>query len=329
MLRSVITTALLVGAASFTLAAPAAADPLMGVYKGAGCDGAGRLPRYEGIMGRKLDGVTDFFSSDSWDSLMSGATWALGCWQGKPYKLTLGVPLVVKGGTLAQVAAGQYDDQFSKLGALLVAKGQANATLRLGWEFNGDWFHWGVKTGDEGAFKSCWIRWYGILKHTSSKFLLVWNPNNQSTDSKLDVRDFWPGTKYVDAAGPDAYALSRGGKLISPSATGPNGEPLGIAAWASWVASKGVPLAVPEWAIRDVAGWGSTSPTYIDEMRAAFVTAAASKTGLAYESYFDGGEDYKCQFSIHDSACGAVHTAAAARYKTLWSKPYSPAAAKL
>ncbi|MGN6124814.1 MAG: glycoside hydrolase family 26 protein, partial [Sphingomonas oligoaromativorans] len=80
MIRSLMTAAFL--AAPLAFASPASADPLMGVYKGAGCDGAGRLPRYEGVMGRKLDSVTDFFSSESWDSLLSGATWALGCWQG-------------------------------------------------------------------------------------------------------------------------------------------------------------------------------------------------------------------------------------------------------
>ena len=35
----------------------------MYVYKGAGCDGKDRLPRYQGVMGRKLDGVSDFLSA--------------------------------------------------------------------------------------------------------------------------------------------------------------------------------------------------------------------------------------------------------------------------
>lgn len=83
-----------------------------------------------------------------------------------------------------------------------------------------------------------------------------------------------------------------------------------------------MPFAVPEWAIRDGVVWGSTDPTYIDQMRAAFVKAAKSATGLAYESYFDGGSKYNCNLSIHDPNCAGVHTAAANRYLALWNKPY-------
>jgi hypothetical protein len=194
--------------------------------------------------------------------------------------------------------------------------------IRLGWEFNGDWYHWSMQPGDAGAFKACWIKWYGLVKAVSSRFDLVWNPNNQSSSKSLDVRDFWPGTAYVDAAGPDGYALSFGGVLMSTQRLGPNGEPVGIDAWQSWVASKGVPFAVPEWAIREQT-WSSTSPVYIDQMRAAFVRAAQSATGLAYESYFDGGTKYKCRLSLHATGCADTHKAASDEYHKLWAVPYA------
>jgi len=91
------------------------------------------------------------------------------------------------------------------------ALSSGSAYIRLGWEFNGDWFPWGVKPGDAAAFKSCWIKWYTLVKRVATKFELVWNPYNQSSDARLDVRDFWPGGGYVDATGPDAYALSVNG----------------------------------------------------------------------------------------------------------------------
>lgn len=194
---------------------------------------------------------------------------------------------------------------------------------RLGWEFNGDWYTWRQAPGDAAAFKSCWIRWHDTVKAVSPDFKLVWNPNDQSSSQDLDVRDFWPGAQYVDAAGPDAYALSDNGGLSSPGKTGSHGEPVGINAWAGWVAQQGVPLAVPEWAIRDQT-WGSTDPEYLNQMRAAFEGAARSATGLAYESYVDGSTAFGCRFSIHDSACGYdKHQAAADRYRSLWSTPYT------
>jgi|GEM_PF-6502004 len=47
---------------------------------------------------------------------------------------------------------------------------------------------------------------------------------------------------------------------MGPDRKGPNGEPLGIDAWVDWVASNGVPFAVPEWAIRDGVVRGPAPP---------------------------------------------------------------------
>jgi Glycosyl hydrolase family 26 len=240
-----------------------------------------------------------------------------GTWSGA---MSIAQPMFADNETLQQCASSSEITTWAR--DLKKALPSGSAYIRLGWEFNGDWFHWSVTRGDVAAFKSCWIKWYTLVKQVSTKFELVWNPNNQSSDATVDVRDFWPGSAYVDAAGPDAYALSVNGKLMSPDRKGPNGEPLGIDSWVNWVASKGVPFAVPEWAVHDGVVWGSVDPAYVDQMRAAFVKAARSATGLAYESYFDGGSTHSCIHSIHDPNCPGAHTAAANRYLALWSKPY-------
>jgi hypothetical protein len=198
-----------------------------------------------------------------------------------------------------------------------------DAFIRLSWEFNGNWYHWSMGPNDGPAFKACWIKWHDIVKSVSPGFKLVWNPNAESSNPDLDVRDFWPGAQYVDAAGPDFYAISDNGSLRDVNRLGRHGEPLGIAAWADWVADQGVPFAVPEWGINDQS-WGSTSPEFIEQMRTVFETAAKSPSGLAYESYFDGGTAYSCKFSIHDATCGYdVHKPAADRYAALWNEPYA------
>jgi len=72
----------------------------------------------------------------------------------------------------------------------------------------------------------------------------------------------------------------------------------------------------------DRAEWAD--PAYIRQMHDVFARAARSATGLAYETYFDGGTDYDCVFSIHDKACGFDrHKADADLYRTLWSKTYA------
>jgi hypothetical protein len=240
-----------------------------------------------------------------------------GKWNGA---LSIAQPMYAQDQNVGDCASA---DQISTwIGLLETEWPRADAFIRLGWEFNGDWYTWKQQPGDADAFKACWIRWHDLVKAASPDFKLVWNPNYESSDASLDERTFFPGAQYVDAAGPDYYAISENGALRDPDKTGPNGEPVGINAWREWVAQQGVPFATPEWAIRDQT-WGSTDPAFITQMRTAFQQAADSGTGLAYESYFDGSTAFGCQFSIHDSACGYdKHPDAAARYRSLWSRPY-------
>jgi hypothetical protein len=198
---------------------------------------------------------------------------------------------------------------------------KGDAFIRLAWEFNGDWYSWKQRPGDAEAFKACWVKWYNAVKAVSTDFKLVWNPNHESSDQGLDPRRFFPGRQYVDAAGPDYYAMSDGGQLRDPDRRGGDGRPVGINAWLEWVQAQGVPFAVPEWGVHNVS-WGSTDPAFMTQLRTAFERAAASPTGLAYEDYFDGGTAYDCTFSIHDSGCPGANQAAADRYRQLWSRPY-------
>jgi len=57
-----------------------AAEPQVYVYKGAGCDGRDRIPRFEQVMGVKVIGAVDFLSQEGWPQMIGGAKWALDCW---------------------------------------------------------------------------------------------------------------------------------------------------------------------------------------------------------------------------------------------------------
>lgn len=187
-------------------ATPARADPAIFVYKGPGCEGRGRLDRYQGVIGRKLDGVNDFLSAESWPGMMGSADGNLSCWQGQPYRLSLGVPLIVKGASLSGAAAGDYDDVFRKLGAMLVAKGQSRAILRLGWEFNGGWYPWAAQK-DPVSFAAAWRHVATVLKSTPGQhFLLVWNPSLGTGANSPQT--LWPGDDVVDLIGIDFYNQS-------------------------------------------------------------------------------------------------------------------------
>jgi hypothetical protein len=281
MIRSVLLAALFAG---LVPAGPAHAEPMVSVYKGNGCDGRGRIPRYEGVIGRKLDGVSDFFAADSWPSMLSDADWALGCWQGQPYRLSVGVPLIVKGGSLSAAAAGDYDDSFRKLGALLVAKGRANALVRLGWEFNGGWYPWKAN-GDPVSFKAAFRHVVGVLRATPGQhFAIVWNPSLNAGSVAPD--DLWPGDDAVDLVGLDVYNQSWRAGDTDPQTRwqGHLTSNYGLNWLGIFAARHRKPIVIPEWGTGtrpDGHGWGD-DPLFIHNM-AAWMRAHK----VVYQSYWD------------------------------------------
>ena len=100
--------------------------------------------------------ASDFLDHvDSWAQMDSAA--GMGGWSG--YHLVLGVPMIpsASGGTLAQGASGAYNQYFATLAQNLVGDGQADAILRFGWEFNGNWYPWSVASATDAAnFVSFW-----------------------------------------------------------------------------------------------------------------------------------------------------------------------------
>ena len=106
--------------------------------------------------------ASDFLSSNSgWDG-MDGSGGELSSllangWTGSAYTLSLGVPMIptlpssAPGGTLAEGAAGLFDNYFVQLGLNLVAGGESTAYLRLGWEFDSGVYAWSATTPAEEA----------------------------------------------------------------------------------------------------------------------------------------------------------------------------------
>lgn len=69
---------------------------------------------------------------------------------------------------------------FQALATALVECGMAEARLRLGWEFSGDWFPWGIDPhggetmGTAEEFKACWKFIYLAMEEVNPKFQWVW-----------------------------------------------------------------------------------------------------------------------------------------------------------
>jgi hypothetical protein len=188
------------------LAAPAqalAAEPMAFVYEGAGCDGRPLIPVFEKATGIRMDGVTEFLSAEGWSQMESAADWALGCWQPRGGKLSIALPLVVKGSNFAEVAGGAHDESFRNVARSLVAHGRADAFVRLGWEFNGNWYPWSANADPRG-FVAAYRHVAAVLRATPGQhFRIVWNVSIGTGSVPLDT--LYPGDDVVDLIGADIY----------------------------------------------------------------------------------------------------------------------------
>ncbi len=243
--------------------------------------------------------ASDYLPSNSfWDGMDGSGgelAWILqNGWSGTPYTLSLGVPMIpttpsgVPQGTLANGAAGLYDNYFVALGQNLVAAGESHIYLRLGWEFDGGWYAWSATTPEAEANYAEYFRQIveSMRSVPGENFKFVWNPDAEAFNQLgYNVALAYPGNAYVDYIGVDAYDQT----WVTPQTP--------INAWNEttfpdltladqFAQEQGKPLAIPEWGVAtrsDGHGLGD-DPRYITNMIDWMEDPA---NDVAYESYFD------------------------------------------
>jgi len=270
---------------------------LEGAYVGA-ADPSG-IASFANATGTTPTIASDYLPSSSGWSGMDGAKGSLSWmfadgWQGTGYTLSLGVPIIptdannVAVGNLATGATGAYNSYFITLAQTLVAAGEANADLRLGWEFDGNWYAWEALTpATEVSYAAYFDQIVTAMRSVPGEaFKFVWNPDASAfTTSGYSVTAAYPGNAYVDYIGLDAYDQSWATPQTPANAWSSTTLP-DLSAAEQFAASQGKPVALCEWgvAIRpDGHGLGD-DPLYVDNM-ISWLQAAANH--VAYESYFD------------------------------------------
>jgi hypothetical protein len=115
----------------------------------------------------------------------------------------ISVPMLVSGATLSQGAAGGFDGEYTKLGTALVSAGLSHATLRIGWEFNGNWYLWAAAK-DPASWVTYWRRIVTALRAVPGQhFIIDWCPNRGGPSMNAALA--YPGDQYVDVIGMDFY----------------------------------------------------------------------------------------------------------------------------
>ncbi len=288
---AVTATAALLPASAPAQAAPSAASVPLGFYTGAAepawvtdeAQATGTSPKL----------AEDFLvGSSGWSGMVSssGNSWLLGPWQNSGYQMILGVPIIPSSngtavGTLATGATGAYDSYYTTLAQTLISYGDANAELRLGWEFNGNWYAWAVNNDTDAAnFAAYWRQIVTTMRAVpGANFQYVWNVSDDA--GSFTLADAYPGSAYVSSIGVDAYDEHWG--AATPQATWSNllTANAGLDWAASFGAANGVPVSLPEWGLATGTSGGSVGmgddPYYINQM-AAWIAS----NNVAFDSYF-------------------------------------------
>jgi len=217
----------------------------------------------------------DFLDGTSWSTLVNGAPTYMSTWSGTGYEMVWSVPMLPNSFTpdsnvadtsgsaygLQQGAAGAYDSNFLKLAQEMVAGGQGSSIIRPGWEFNGNWFPWAAK-GQAAAFVGYWQQIVTTMRSVPGQnFRFAWNPT-AGDEGVGNLADFYPGSAYVDYIGVDLYDQAWANYTgISSEWNTYLTEPYGLNWLASFAASQGKAITLPEWGLDPDPSSNNGGPT--------------------------------------------------------------------
>lgn len=266
---------------------------------------------FEDWRASKLGLVVDFLPDEDWSKIES-PEWLLDIWVPAGRQLVLSVPMLPKtSSTLSEGDQGNYDQHFVKLSKALVARNASNSVIRLGWEFNGDWYRWSAKNKDPELFAEYWRRVVTAMRSVPGAEKLKFDWTIAANVTGVKVESAYPGDDYVDFIGMDVYdqgwgkdwknAESRWNSLSS-------GE-YGLSWHAKFAAEHGKPMTYPEWGVaeRPDGHGGGDSPSFISHMKDWIAS-----NNVAYEAYFDfdapdGGHRLDGETRFPQSACRYLH----------------------
>ena len=286
---------------------------------------SGVFSRGQGVAGVKsfgewrgapVDVVIDWPARQTWDDIVN-PDWLYNTWKNTPYTKVFGVAPVPEGdssATMAGCAAGSYNDKWRQFGTNIKAAGLDDETvIRLGWEFNGDWYKW--QASDPAQFAECWRQIVTSAESTAPALIWDWNVNRGKGASVEDARKAYPGDAYVDIVGIDSYDMWPGVTSEADWARQYSG-PYGLKFWSDFATDHGKKISVGEWGVYPGPSSGGSSggdnAFYITKMRGFFKSEGSH---LAYESYFNESASY-----IAGSLFGPTQNPiAAAKYKSLFS----------
>jgi len=242
--------------------------------------------------GAPVDVVVDWPARQTWDDIVN-PTWIFDAWKDTPYIKALGVAPVPEGdssATMAGCAAGDYNDKWVQFGQNFVNNGMGDSIIRLGWEFNGNWYKWGG--GDPATYAECWRQIVTTTRTVAPDLVWDWTVNRGVSAGMADASQAYPGDEYVDIVGIDSYDMWPGVNNDQTWEEHYSGD-FGLQYWANFAAEHGKKVSTPEWGVYPGSAQaghnGGDNALYIDKMIDFFTDMGAD---LAYEAYFNEDASY-------------------------------------
>lgn len=255
---------------------------------------------FEQWAGHPTPYVVDYSARHTWEEI-ANPSYMIDHWAQSDRRLVYSVAMLPENGESSMAAGmrGENNHYFQRLAEQLVEKGQADAIIRLGWEFNGNWFRWSAYDAEE--FTQYWRQIVGAMRSVpGQRFEFDWSVNagaGQSGDALLA----YPGDDVVDYVGVDFYDASWAPSTFPyPSPcddtcrltrqqdawAARTTEDRGLFFWRDFARAHGKPLAIPEWATgtRPDGHGGGDNPYFIRKMH-EFIHHPANN--VAYHAYFE------------------------------------------
>jgi beta-mannanase len=235
--------------------------------------------------GHSLDIVESWSDRATWQDI-EDPSWLYQRWSGSPYTMAFGVAMLpenVAGVSIQACASGAYNAHWRKFGSVISSYGLGNSIIRLGWEFNGNWYVW--KASQPTTWAQCWRQVVTSARSTAPGLRWDWNVNRGQATGLADPTRAYPGDSYVNYVGVDSYDNWPAATSASGWQTQLNGTQ-GLAYWLAFATAHGKLLSVPEWGnVSTGESAGGDNPAYVNDMLGFFQAHAAR---MAYESNFQG-----------------------------------------
>jgi hypothetical protein len=202
-------------------------------------------------------------------------------------------------------ASNPYGPNFQTLAQNLINIGMANAIIRLGWEWNGNWYPWEVTSdADAKNFAAYWKNVVpGMRDVAGANFKFLWGGAVYGGDS-YPIDDAYPagtdskGRRYVDLVGVDVYDACYPTYTTEANAWNNYLYPThynGIASWQAEATKYNVPMSFPEFGLLAASTTGGgDDPAFITQM---FNYIQNSANNVYYANYYDSNAGSESKIS--------------------------------